>query len=365
MSEQELQQAFFQWLAQKLGVQSQEELQQAVQQMGQEGLQQAYQQFIQEMQQQQGVQAARWGAKLDYIRQLRGQCPEGTELRYYKSGGRVCKKCVAAKKGEKVDPVEEFKNSRGSKKKVKTEQAGGSFDWGTALSGFGKSLTQSTKENIPTNTSTSSNTTLNKTEQKEQEKKQEKSEKVNRIMNGLGKAASTLGSFLGGKSSNNTTDNSVTDNTASQETPAVDDNIDEVETPEVTDTAVETTETSATEDRKGGKIKTAQDGTKTKGNKTKVEEVAYSPFGYVDKQGKHHYYTDPATADSMFVNEWNGAGTEYLDAYPANAYKLLYKNGKSTLVPNRLHPFWKEMQWQQTRDIRPPYRYLTPNYLYD
>ena len=118
MNEQELQQAFIQWLAQKLGVQDESQLKQAVQEMGQEGLQQAYQQFMQEIQQQQ-AQKAKFGAKLNYIKGLNGQCPEGTEMQYFKEGGNICKKCVAKQKnGDKEqDPVEQFKCGRKMKKK--------------------------------------------------------------------------------------------------------------------------------------------------------------------------------------------------------------------------------------------------------
>lgn len=118
MNEQELQQAFIQWLAQKLRVQDESQLKQAVQEMGQEGLQQAYQQFMQEMQQQQ-AQKAKFGAKLNYIKGLNGQCPEGTEMQYFKEGGNICKKCVAKQKnGDKEqDPVEQFKCGRKMKKK--------------------------------------------------------------------------------------------------------------------------------------------------------------------------------------------------------------------------------------------------------
>lgn len=121
MNEQELQQAFIQWLAQKLGVQDESQLKQAVQEMGQEGLQQAYQQFIQEMQQQQ-AQKAKFGAKLNYIKGLNGQCPEGTEMQYFKEGGTICKKCVAKQKngGKEQDSVEQFKCGR----KVKKAQNG-------------------------------------------------------------------------------------------------------------------------------------------------------------------------------------------------------------------------------------------------
>lgn len=121
MNEQELQQAFMQWLAQKLGVQSEDQFKKAVQEMGQEGLQQAYQQFMQEMQQKQ-AQKAKFGAKLNYIKGLNGQCPEGTEMQYFKEGGTICKKCVAKQKndGKEQDSVEQFKCGR----KVKKAQNG-------------------------------------------------------------------------------------------------------------------------------------------------------------------------------------------------------------------------------------------------
>lgn len=117
MNEQEIQQAFIQWLSQKLGVQDEAQLKQAMQQMGEQGLQQAYQQFMQEMQQQQ-VQAAKFGAKLNYIRSLNGQCPEGTDVQYYKNGGHICKRCVAKQKtdGKVQDSVEQFKCGRKMKK---------------------------------------------------------------------------------------------------------------------------------------------------------------------------------------------------------------------------------------------------------
>lgn len=115
--QQQMQEAFLQYLAQKTGAQSQEELEKIIQQMGKEGLQQAYQQFMQEMQQQQ-VQAARFGAKLNYIQKLGGKCPAGTELVYYKSGGKLCKKCLRKQMEEGKedgDVIQQFKKSRKKK----------------------------------------------------------------------------------------------------------------------------------------------------------------------------------------------------------------------------------------------------------
>ena len=126
MNEQELQQAFIQYLAQKTGAKTQQELEAAIQQMGQEGLQREYQEFIQMIQQQQ-VQRAQRGAKLNYLKQLRGECPEGYEMQYYKVGGKVCKKCMKKKcqRGGNVpsDPIDSFKCGR----KMKKKEEGGSF----------------------------------------------------------------------------------------------------------------------------------------------------------------------------------------------------------------------------------------------
>lgn len=136
MNEQQLQQAFIQYLAQKTGAKSQQELESIIQQMGEEGLKQAYAEFMQQMQQQQ-VRAAKFGAKLNYIKQLRGQCPDGYEVKYFKRGGTVSKECVACKQKQEVkepsDAIEAFKCGRKTKKKA----CGGDIKkarWGTDLS---------------------------------------------------------------------------------------------------------------------------------------------------------------------------------------------------------------------------------------
>lgn len=105
MNEQELQQAFLQFLAQQTGAKTQQELEQVIQQLGEDGLKKAYAQFIQATQQKR-VQSAKFGAKLDYIKRLNGLCPKGTELKYYKVGGKLCKKCVEmqAKGGSTKEP---------------------------------------------------------------------------------------------------------------------------------------------------------------------------------------------------------------------------------------------------------------------
>ena len=76
----------------------------------------AIQQVAQAMSQQQGGQApasTKNGAKLNYIKELKGICPEG----YLKTGGR-CKPCEAKMKakGGDMDPVKSFKAGRKCKK---------------------------------------------------------------------------------------------------------------------------------------------------------------------------------------------------------------------------------------------------------
>lgn len=71
-----------------------------------------------------GTHKARLGAKLDYIKQSIGECPEGQEVVYFKKGGEICKICAGKKMqdGGKSDPIKEFK-----KKKVNKHQQGGTF----------------------------------------------------------------------------------------------------------------------------------------------------------------------------------------------------------------------------------------------
>jgi hypothetical protein len=64
---------------------------------------------------------ARNGAKLNYIKRLKGNCPEDSELVYYRAGGRLCKACMGKRMSKggkttgierKLTPVEQFKNDR-------------------------------------------------------------------------------------------------------------------------------------------------------------------------------------------------------------------------------------------------------------
>lgn len=100
---------------------------QKIMQAAQQGDQQAAQvaKLLQAIvQQMRGSRKARLGAKLDYIKQSIGECPEGQEVVYFKKGGEICKICAGKKMqdGGKSDPVKEFK-----KKKVNKHQQGGTF----------------------------------------------------------------------------------------------------------------------------------------------------------------------------------------------------------------------------------------------
>lgn len=121
-NEQELQRAFMAYLiedaaAQGVQIQSEQDLQAYAQQLGEEGLKAKYQEFMQKMQGGQGVKAA-LGAKLNYIRKIKGMCPDGQETYFFKEGGSVksgCKPCMAkAQKGQELkkkgNAVDQFKN---------------------------------------------------------------------------------------------------------------------------------------------------------------------------------------------------------------------------------------------------------------
>lgn len=90
---------------------------QKIMQAAQQGDQQATQvaQLLKAIvQQMKGSRKARLGAKLDYIKQSIGECPEGQEVVYFKKGGEICKVCVGKKmqNGGKSDPIKNFKKKK-------------------------------------------------------------------------------------------------------------------------------------------------------------------------------------------------------------------------------------------------------------
>lgn len=106
---------FKQWVAQKLqnGELEKSDLE------DKQKLEQLFQSFIKE---QQGIQTAMDGAKLNYINKLNGKCPQGTHLSYYRIGGTLCKKCEADAYNESSDPIKAFKQKCGGKVKKATKQ---------------------------------------------------------------------------------------------------------------------------------------------------------------------------------------------------------------------------------------------------
>lgn len=141
----ELQKLFTAFLIQQSGAKTEQELTDFIQTLGEDGLKSMYQKFIQSMQT--GTQSAKNGAKLNYIKSLRGKCPEGYELGFFKEGGKVCTKCIAkqerqgaiqfrpmqGEKGTKMvqDFKKELKNKKDkiniSKKKTEKKEFGGTI----------------------------------------------------------------------------------------------------------------------------------------------------------------------------------------------------------------------------------------------
>lgn len=117
-NQNQIMEAFKQWVTQKLQNGELEESD-----LSKEKLAQLYQTFIKE---QQGVQTAMNGAKLNYINKLNGKCPQGTHLSYYRIGGTLCKKCEADAYNESSDPIKAFKQKCGGKvKKAAKQKCGG------------------------------------------------------------------------------------------------------------------------------------------------------------------------------------------------------------------------------------------------
>lgn len=118
-TKEQMREAFKQWVAQKLqnGELEKSDLE------DQKKLEQLFQLFVKE---QQGVQTAMNGAKLNYINKLNGKCPQGTHLSYYRIGGTLCKKCEADAYNESSDPIKAFKQKCGGKvKKAAKQKCGG------------------------------------------------------------------------------------------------------------------------------------------------------------------------------------------------------------------------------------------------
>ena len=127
MNEQELQLAVIGYImATKKQPKSEQEVQAIAQEVA--GMKQSnpttYQQLVQmgqqAQQQQAGAKVAALGSKLNYIRKIKGLCPEGEELVYMKEG-RVCPVCSEESREkhrevrnylEKKNAISDFKEKR-------------------------------------------------------------------------------------------------------------------------------------------------------------------------------------------------------------------------------------------------------------
>lgn len=50
--------------------------------------------------------SAKFGAKLNYIKYLNGKCPDGYEMKMFKKGGALCKKCMKKQDGGEIEEEE-------------------------------------------------------------------------------------------------------------------------------------------------------------------------------------------------------------------------------------------------------------------
>lgn len=92
---------------------------QQIMQAAQQGDQQAIAiaQTIQQITQQM-AQSAKFGAKLNYVKYLKGICPQGYEMQKFEKGGAICQKCVKKNRNMPNNPIDAFKCGRKMKKKA-------------------------------------------------------------------------------------------------------------------------------------------------------------------------------------------------------------------------------------------------------
>lgn len=101
------QKEFVAYLIQASGADNEDELNDYIQNLGQEGLQKELEKFEELMTQgTEQVPAAAKGAKLNYIKSLRGQCPDGFEMQYFKRGGVMCSQCIKKAQAQKATKAE-------------------------------------------------------------------------------------------------------------------------------------------------------------------------------------------------------------------------------------------------------------------
>ena len=143
--QQQVMQAFSQWAQQK-GV----DIQQL--QKDPNALEQALGQFMQELQSQK-TQAARHGAKLNYLKSLKNKCAEDEELVYFKKGGSIDCGCKKKEVGGKVQTaqngaVAKFKNDKKTNQIKWTDKDEKKLDSLSTREGMNKPLTPQGKKDL-------------------------------------------------------------------------------------------------------------------------------------------------------------------------------------------------------------------------
>lgn len=143
---EDMQQQFVSWLAQKLGAKDEQDLKAKMQQLGNDGIKQAYNSFMQEQQQSGGDQQVPQqlqGGKLDYLRCLQAYKKGGKAAladcgctKEMKSGGRVdknedatTKNYVGERRDGKDNGLTSKQYSRGSADKASTDKNPGKKDY--------------------------------------------------------------------------------------------------------------------------------------------------------------------------------------------------------------------------------------------
>ena len=128
MNEQE-QQMFIQWLAEKTGAKTQEEVLSYIDKLQKANkLEGAVNQFKAEISN--DAQVAKLGAKLEYINRLNNKCPEGYEVEKFLLGGKPCSRCKKVKvdknkKGSTMDNIRDEISKKRCGGKAKKMQQGG------------------------------------------------------------------------------------------------------------------------------------------------------------------------------------------------------------------------------------------------
>lgn len=117
----EEQQAFTAYLIKVLNPKDTIDFENKIQSMSEKEIGEFYKQF---KSMEQSITLAKLGAKLSYIQELRGTCPEGYEVEKFMSGG--CVKCKKKAQGSTIDVIKKEMKCGGkmSKRKISKKEMG-------------------------------------------------------------------------------------------------------------------------------------------------------------------------------------------------------------------------------------------------